>query len=329
MQRPRPYHDRGVDRMNIVVLDAATLGEDLDLTPLSAVGTVTVYQTTTPDQIAARVQGAQVVLVNKIKLNATTLAGVTTLKLICVAATGYDNIDLDYCRARGIALYNVPGYSTDSVAQVTAAMALSLCTHLTEYRQFVHSGAYSSGGVANRLTPVYHELSSLTWGVVGGGGIGSRVAQIAQALGCRVLMCRRKPDHRFEQVDIDTLCRQSDIVSLHVPLTDDTRHLIDRARLNSMKDGAVLINVARGAVTDEQAVVEAVESGKLGGLGVDVYSLEPFGNDHPFTRLLHRDNVCFTPHMAWGSAEARQRCLSVMIDNIRAFESGNDRNRIV
>ena len=315
--------------MNIVVLDAATLGDDLDLTPLSAVGNVTVYPTTAPDEIAARVQGAQVVIINKIKLNATTLNGVTTLKLICVAATGYDNIDLDYCRTHGIALYNVPGYSTDSVAQVTASMALSLATHLTAYRNFVHSGAYTDGGVANRLTPVYHELSSMTWGVVGGGGIGSRVAQIAQAMGCRVLMCRRKPDHRYEQVDIDTLCRESDIVSLHVPLTDETRHLINRERLSAMKDGAILINVARGAVTDEQAVAQAVESGKLGGLGVDVYSLEPFDKEHPFTRLLDRDNVCFTPHMAWGSAEARRRCLNVMIDNIRSFEANSDRNRIV
>ena len=165
--------------------------------------------------------------------------------------------------------------------------------------------------------------------MVGGGGIGTRVAQIAKAMGCRILMCRRKPDDRFEQVDIDTLCEQSDIVSLHVPLTDETRGMINADRLNKMKDGAILVNVARGAVTDEEAVAQAVENGKLGGLGVDVYSTEPFRPDHPFYRLLSRDNVCLTPHMAWGSVESRVRCLAVIGENIRRFFDGTSQNRIV
>lgn len=315
--------------MNIAVLDAGTLGDDLDLTPLEEFGTVSVYRTTAPDQMAERLQGVHVAVVNKLKMNRDTLAGADKLRLICVAATGYDPIDLPYCKEKGIALCNVPAYSSDSVAQVTVSMALSLCTHLTEYRNIVHSGDYTRGGIANRLTPVYHEMAGMTWGVVGGGNIGTRVAEIAKALGCRVLMCRRKPDDRFEQADIDTLCAQSDIVSLHVPLTEETRHLIDEQRLSLMKDGAILINVARGAVTDEEAVTKAVESGKLGGLGVDVYTAEPFGNDHPFARLLERDNVCFTPHMAWGAAESRRRCLAVICDNIRSFNNGNTLNRIV
>ncbi len=315
--------------MNIVILDAGTLGDDLSLDPLRVHGTLTTYAFTAPDEIAERLRGADVAILNKVKMNADTLRGVTDLKLICVAATGYDNIDLDYCKQHGIAVCNVPAYSTDSVAQITAAMVLSLTSHLTEFRNFVHDGSYSKGNVANRLTPYYHELSSMTWGVVGGGGIGTRVAQIAKAMGCRVLMCRRKPDDRFEQVDIDTLCEQADIVSLHVPLTAETRHLIDERRLSMMKDGAILVNVARGAVTDEQAVARAVESGKLGGLGVDVYSTEPFYEDHPFYRLLSRDNVCLTPHMAWGSVESRERCLTVICGNIRCFFEGNSQNRVV
>lgn len=315
--------------MKIAVLDAGTLGADLDLSPLAKVGEVAVYAATAPEQVSERLAGVQVAVVNKIKMNGQTLATADELRLICVAATGYDNIDTAYCAARGIAVCNVPAYSTESVAQLTVSMALSLVTHLTEYRNFVHSGAYSASDTANRLTPVYHELSTLTWGVVGGGGIGNRVAEIAEALGCRVLMCRRKPQTRFEGADIDTLCRQADIVSLHVPLTDETRGLINAERLASMKDGAVLINVARGAVTDEEAVTRAVESGKLGGLGIDVYSVEPFRGDHPFARLLDRENVCLTPHMAWGAAEARARCLGVICDNIRACFAGERLNRIV
>ena len=315
--------------MNIAILDAGTLGDDLSYDVLCQHGTVTAYTHTTPEQVAERLNGVQVAMVNKIKMNAVTLNGVTDLKLICVAATGYDNIDLTYCKEHDIAVCNVPAYSTDSVAQITAAMVLSLTSHLTEFRNFVHGGEYSEGTIANRLTPYYHELSSMTWGVVGGGGIGTRVAQIAKAMGCRVLMCRRKPDDRFEQVDIDTLCEQSDIVSLHVPLTDETRHMINADRLNKMKDGAILVNVARGAVTDEEAVAQAVENGKLGGLGVDVYSTEPFRPDHPFYRLLSRQNVCLTPHMAWGSVDSRVRCLAVIGENIRRFFDGTAQNRIV
>lgn len=313
--------------MNIVVLDAATLGSDLDLSPLGELGQVTVYAETSPEQIKERLREADAVVINKLAMNEKTLSG-TGVKLICVAATGYDNIDTSYCAANGIAVCNVPGYSTDNVAQLTLAMALSLVTHLTEYRNFVHTGRYSQSGVANCLTPTYHEIGALTWGVVGGGGIGSRVAQLAQALGCRVLLCRRKHDDRFENADIDTLCEQSDIVSLHVPLTAETRQMINKDRLARMKDGAILINVARGGVTDEEAVTQAVESGKLGGLGVDVYTAEPFGEGHSFSRIVDRDNVCLTPHMAWGSAEARRRCLMEIIKNMRAFTEGSYRNRV-
>ena len=315
--------------LNIVVLDAATLGADIDLSPITSTGNATVYLNTAPDEIAARVADADVVVVNKIKMNAATIGGAGRLKLICVTATGFDNVDLDYCRAHGVALCNVPAYSTDSVANVTLAMALSLTTHLTSYRNYVHSGAYTASGVANCLTPTFHELSSLTWGVVGGGGIGRRVARLAAAFGCRVLLCRRGEEHEFEAADIDTLCREADIISLHVPLTDETRHMIDARRLGMMKKGAVLVNVARGAVCDERALVEAVENGTLGGLGVDVFEKEPFPAGHPFERVMGRENVLLTPHMAWGSVEARARCVRTIRENINAFFAGEPQNRIV
>lgn len=315
--------------MKIAILDRGTLGADIDLSPLRSIAETEEYEKTAPEQVASRLIDADVAVVNKIKLNRENLPFCKKLKLICVAATGFDNIDTEYCKEHNIALCNVPGYSTESVAQITLAMALSLVSHITEYRNFVHSGEYSASGTANRVTPVFHEMSSMTWGVVGGGGIGSRVAAIAQALGCKVLMCRKKKDKRYEQVDIDELCRRSDIISLHVPLDNGTKNLINSERIAKMKDGAVLVNVSRGAVTDEKALADALLSGKLGGIGIDVYSCEPFGTDHPFYGLLDKDNVCFTPHMAWGAAEARNRCIREIGKNISAFFAGEVRNRIV
>lgn len=315
--------------MKIVILDKDTLGEDIDLSPIYKLGEVTEYPTTPYGEVSDRVKEAEVVVTNKIKLNAETLKGAEKLRLICVAATGYDNIDTEYLRSKGIALCNVPGYSTDSVAQLTVSMALSLVTHLSEYRTFVHSGEYSHSGIANKLSPVYHEVSSMTWGVVGGGAIGSAVARIAEALGCKVLLCRRKQEGEYPLADIDTVCRESDIISIHLPLNDSTRGIISRERIDSMKNTAVVVNTARGAVADERALSEAVKEGRIGALGVDVYSVEPFGTEHPFYEILDYDNVCLTPHMGWGSAEARARCVEKIAENIKKFYSGAEHNRVV
>lgn len=315
--------------MKIVILDKDTLGADADLTPLRNVGECTEYGTTPMELVAERVGNADVVVTNKIKLNENTIGSCNNIKLICVAATGYDNIDTEFCKERGIALYNVPGYSTDSVAQVTLSMALYLVTHLREYREFVHSGKYSVSGVANKLTPVYHELSSMTWGVVGGGAIGMKVAQIAKAMGAKVLVCRRKQEGEFPLADIDTICEQADIISVHLPLTDSTRGILSRERIGKMKKTAVVINTARGAVADEKALADAIKEERIGALGVDVYSCEPFPTDHPYTEILGCDNVCFTPHMGWGSYEARNRCIVKMAENIASFYKGDRKNRIV
>lgn len=315
--------------MKIVVLDKSTLGEDIDLSPIYALGEVDEFETTAPELVADRIKDADVVIINKIKLNESNLSKADKLKVICVAATGYDNIDTNFCKKAGIAVCNVPGYSTDSVAQVTLSMVLSLVTHLKEYEGFVNSGDYSKSGVANKLTPVYHELSSLTWGVVGGGGIGMKVAEIADAFGCKVMICRRKQEGRFPVVDIDTLCSKCDIISLHVPLSDETRNMISAERISKMKETAIIVNTARGAVTDEKALADAIKNGKIGGLGVDVYSVEPFLENHPYTEILGYDNVVFTPHMAWGSYEARNRCVRIMGENIKSYYNGETKNRIV
>ena len=315
--------------MKIVILDSATLGSDIDLSPIYGAGEVTEYKSTPPEALCDRIKDADTIVVNKIRLGRNELEKALNLKLICITATGYDNIDASYCRHRGIALCNVPAYSTDSVAQVTAAMALSLCCRMNEYTDFVNSGAYTASGVANRLTPVYREISSMTWGIVGGGAIGSRVAEIATCLGAKVLICRRKTDDRYENADIDTLVERSDIISLHLPLTDETRNLISRERIKKMKKDAILINVARGAVVDEEALTEAMEHGRIGGLGIDVYSNEPFGKNHPFTRILGNPRVLLTPHMAWGAAEARARCVNIIANNIYCFYNQKSVNRIV
>ena len=314
--------------MKIVILDAASLGEDIDLSPILHLGETTVYETNSPETLASCIGDAEVVVSNKSKLTAQVLEQVPNVKLICVTATGFDTVDTKYCRAHGIGVCNVPGYSTDSVAQLTVALALNLATHIKEYREFVHSGGYSVGNIANKLSPCWHELTGKTWGIVGGGNIGNRVAKIAQALGCHVKMYRRNPDPEFETVDLNTLCEESDILSIHLALNDQTRGMVGDAQIQKMKKNAIVINVARGAVTDEEALAQAIEEERIGGLGVDVYSAEPFRKDHPFSRILDRDNVCLTPHMAWGSIEARNRCIAKVAENIAAFYRGEFLNRV-
>ncbi|MBQ7345891.1 MAG: hydroxyacid dehydrogenase [Oscillospiraceae bacterium] len=307
---------------NAVILDAATLGDDLSFAPLDALTTLTIHQLTAPAEIPARIADADIVICNKLRLCQTNLSG-THVKLICVTATGYDNIDIHYCRAHGIAVCNVRGYSTDSVAQLTVAMVLELTMKLSARHQFVQSGAYTASGVANQLTPPFHELCGKTWGILGAGNIGNKVATIAEAFGCNVLLSRRSGG-----VDLPSLLAQSDILTIHTPLTDETRGLLSRDRIAQMKPGAILVNVSRGAVTDEAALAAALERGHLGGLGVDVYSQEPFPEDHPFYPLRHHPNICLTPHMAWAAIEARQRCIDEIGENIRSFLSHQTRNRV-
>ncbi len=314
--------------MRIVVLDKGTLGPELDLQPLAELGELTVWESTAPEQIPERLEAADVLVINKVRLNGGNLAGHPRLKLICLAATGYDNVDTAWCREHGVAVCNVAGYSTDSVAQLTAAMALYLVSRLGSYTAAVRSGAYTRGGAANILSPVYHEMRGMTWGIAGYGRIGRRTGEIAQALGCRVICWRAHPAPEDPWVPLEELCRESDVLSVHLPLTDATRGLFGRDELALMKQGSIFINVARGAVADEAALAEAVRSGRLGGLGVDVYSAEPFPETHPFYGIRELENVCLTPHMAWGAKETRERCLREIVENIRVFFAGGRRNRV-
>ena len=314
--------------MKIVILDAATLGEALDFSVLERFGEVVLHDNTPAELVAERLHDADIAIINKIKTHENILHHTKNLKLVCVFATGYDNVDLVACRAHGVAVCNVKGYSTHSVAQLTVLMALTLIEKIGAYTDFVKSGGYLAAGVPNRLIPVFHELYGKTWGIVGAGAIGGQVAKVAEAFGCKVLAYKRTPTDAFDCVPLDELLRRSDIISLHTPLNDGTRGLIGARELDMMKSDAILINVARGAVTDESAVADAVLDGKIGGFATDVYSVEPFPADHPMTRLLHCDNVMLTPHMAWGALEARVRCLDEIVMNIEAYLKGEKRNRV-
>ena len=315
--------------MKIVFLDALTIGRDIDLSLYEKYGELKVFETTTQEEFADHVGDSDVIIINKLKVGRQNLPSCPNVKLVCVTATGFDNIDTEYCKENGIAVCNVVGYSTQNVAQLTVAMVLSLYCHLTEYNRSVTDGTYTRGGVANILTPVYHELYGKTWGIVGYGNIGKQVGAVAKAFGCKVIVYKRTPIEGEECVDIDTLCKESDIISVHTPLNDGTRGLISRERIAMMKKEAILVNVARGAVCDEEAIADAILEDAIGGVGIDVYSKEPFGEDHPISKIAGLDNVILTPHMAWGSYEARVRCCEEIALNIESYINGEKRNRIV
>ena len=314
--------------MNIVILDYITLGDDLDFAPVYAIGNVEKYATSTEDEARERVKNADAVIVNKVKMNESVLKDAKNLKIICETATGYDNIDIEYCKSRGIKVANTPGYSTFCVAQVTVSIASYLMTRLGDYRDFVHNGEYSQSASANKLTPVYNEFYGKTWGIIGYGNIGKKVGEVARALGCSVIYNKRNPVDDFNCVSLDELLKRSDIISIHCPLSEETRGIIGEKEISIMKSNAIVINVARGAIWDENAMTNAIIEGKIGGLGCDVYSVEPFRDDHPFTRILSYNNVCLTPHMAWGAYETRTRCFNTVVSNIKAFLNGENQNII-
>ena len=315
--------------MKITVLDAATLGNDVTFEKWDALGELEVYKTSPANEVVNRLKSSDVAILNKVKITKEILFALPKLKLICVAATGYDNIDLDACRERGVALCNVKGYSTHSVAQVTLSLVLALMTHIPEYSEAVKSGEYTKSGIQNKLTPVFHELYGKTFGVVGLGNIGKQVARVAEAFGCRVLCFKRTPDPEYNCTDLETLLKESDVVTLHLPLNDQTKNIIDKNALSLMKKSAILINAARGAVTDEVAVADAIKNGIIGGFATDVYSVEPMEESNPLQQIKDFPNVILTPHMAWGAYESRLRCIDEIAQNITAFSKGEKRNRII
>ena len=314
--------------MNIVILDYKTLGDDLDLSGAEKFGKVIKYATSTQEEAKERVREADVIIVNKVKMTEDVVENAPNLKLICETATGYDNIDIAYCARRGIKVANTPAYSSACVSQVTVSMALSLITHLNEYRNFVHNGSYQKSVSANMLEPIYHEVEGLTWGIIGFGNIGRRVAAVAGALGCNILVNKRHPVSDFECVDLDTILEKSDIISIHCPLSNETRGMIGKEQLAKMKKSAIIINVARGAIWDEEAIANAILDGTIGGMACDVFSKEPLPKEHPFNKILDKENVILTPHMAWGSYESRTRCFNTVLSNIGAYLDGREQNLV-
>ncbi len=313
----------------IVILDGATLGQDMNLSIFERFGKVEIYPITKREQVRERIDDCDVVIINKIKMDKEILEGNERLKLICVAATGFDNVDTEYCKSKGIAVCNVAGYSVNSVSQVTLAMILSASVNLPQYRESVANGTYTAGNVQNILTPVYHELAGKIWGIIGYGAIGKKVGDAAKALGCKVIANKRSPVEEIECVSLETLLRESDIITVHTPLTPETKGMIGEKEIAIMKNGVFIVNAARGAVFDESAVADAIVNGKIGFFGCDVYSVEPMPANHPFYSIRNRENVCLTPHMAWGAFESRERCLNEISKNIESFINGEKRNRIV
>ncbi len=314
--------------IKIAVLDKKSLGNDTPFSYLSALGELILYDSTSPQEIAERISDVDIIVINKVKITEDVLKEAKTLKLICEFATGYDNIDIISARKYGVAVCNVPAYSTDSVLLFTISTALALVSHLNEYNNFVRSGEYSLSGAPNKLTPVFHEIRGLKWGIVGYGNIGRAVGRVAEALGAEVLINKKSKTTDLRCVDIDTLCKESDIITIHCPLNDSTRALINKERLALMKKSVVIVNMARGAVLDEFAVTEAIINGDIGAFGCDVYSTEPFSEAHPYNNIMNYSNVILTPHAAWAAYEARVRCVKTIASNIKSFLSNEKLNRV-
>ena len=316
--------------MNIVSLERNTAGTDISVDCWKELGNVTIYgNTVTEEEIRERVKDADIIIINKSPMNERTLQDAPNVKLICELATGYDNCDLAYCNSRGIKVANVRDYSTDMVAQHTFTLALALSQKLMHYDTFVKSGEYSAGSNFSSFFPAFHELAGKTWGIIGMGNIGRKVAKIATAFGCNVMfhsITGTSNCTEYPQVDFDALLAESDVVSLHCPLSDLSRNLIDKEALRKMKKTAILINVARGPVVNNSDLYEALISGEIQAAGLDVLEKEPLELSNPLSKLKDSNKLIITPHLAWASVEARIRCVQGVYENIKAFLNGEERN---
>lgn len=316
--------------MNIVVLERNSVGPDISVDCFQELGNVTYYENTvTIEEVRERVKDADIIVANKSPMKEESLKDAPKVKLICELATGYDNCDLAYCSRRGIMVTNVVDYSTDMVAQHTFTLALALSQKLAHYDNYVKSGAYSAQDRFSNFDMPFYELCGKTWGIVGMGNIGKKVAGIASAFGCRVIfysITGKSSCTEYERVDKDILLAESDFLSLHCPLSDLSRNLIDREALGKMKRSAVLINVARGPVVNNADLYEALVAGEIAAAGLDVLEKEPLQLSNPLSRLKDSNQLIITPHLAWGSVEARRRCVEGVYRNIQAFQKGEARN---
>lgn len=311
--------------MKIVFLDAKTIGDDIDLSGFERLGEVVKYEFSTTEQARERTKDADVIVLNKVLVNEQSIGEASHLKLVCVTATGTNNLDKDYLAERGIEWRNVAGYSTETVAQHTFALLFYLWEKMAYYDGYVKSGKYVDDVMFTHFSNVFHELSGRTWGVVGLGAIGRRVADIAGMFGCRVIYYSTSGAHDapgYTRVDFDTLLAESDIVSVHAPLNENTEHLMDAAAFRKMKKSAVFLNLGRGPIVVERDLADALGQGEIAAAGLDVLTAEPMSADNPLREITDSGKLVVTPHIAWASVEARTRLMKQVEQNIEEFVKG-------
>lgn len=294
--------------MKIVFLDVKTIGEDIDLSEFQRFGEVVMYDFTTQEELPERVQDADVIVLNKVLINEAGIGNARKLKLVCVTATGTNNLDKEYLNERGIEWRNVAGYSTESVAQHTFAMLFYLLEKLSYYDHYVKEERYVNDRIFTHFAERFHEIHGKTWGIIGMGAIGQRVAGLAKAFGAHVIYYSTSGKNQqdgYSRVDLDTLLATSDIVSVHAPLNQDTEGLMNREAFSKMKKSAIFLNLGRGAIVVEEDLVEALEKGQIEAAGLDVLETEPMKEDCPFLKIKDSRRLLITPHIAWASVEAR------------------------
>ena len=315
--------------MKIVILERGSVGDDVSVDCLKDLGETVIYHNTVAGEVEERVKEADIIIANKAPLNRETLKDAASLKMICEFATGFDNVDLEYCREKGIRVANVVDYSTAAVAQHTFALCFYVLEKLHHYDHYVKSGEYAAQTRFSNFDIPFTELDGKVWGIVGMGNIGRRVAKIAEAFGCKVIFYSASGNSTctdYERVDLDTLLQKSDFLSLHCPLSDKTRKLIDLDALKKMKKTSILINVARGPVVDDEALYTALTQHLIAGAGLDVTGTEPMKESNPLSKIMDSNQLIITPHLAWASIEARNRVVEETYKNIKAFYEGVERN---
>lgn len=308
--------------MKIVFLDAKTIGEDIDLSGFDALGEVVKYGFSTAEEARERSKDADVLILNKVQVNEQTIGEADHLKLVCVTATGTNNLDKEYLDKREIAWRNVAGYSTESVAQHTFAMLFYLLEKLPYYDNYVKSEKYVNDVSFTHFAKAFHELSGMTYGIIGLGNIGRRVADIAKAFGCRVIYYStsgRNSQPGYERVSFDELLEQSDIVSIHAPLDENTLGLMNKEAFAKMKKSAILLNVGRGPIINEADLAEALNNKTIAAAGLDVLSVEPMQEDNPLRGIKDSERLLITPHIAWAGVEARNRLMGIILGQIKEF----------
>ena len=306
--------------MKIVFLDAATMG-DVSFSPISALGDLECFQASDREEALQRVKDAEVLIINKIKVDKELVDAAPKLRLICEAATGVNNIDLEYAASKGIPVRNAVGYSTDSVVQMTFMMILSLVGRCRYFDDFVKSGEYSRSGLFTDVSKMFFELRGKRLGIIGLGNIGGNVAKVGEAFGMNVsYFSTSGTSHSkdYPSVDLDTLMSSSDIISIHAPYNERTAGLVGAEQLRKMKSTAYIVNMGRGGIIDEAALAEAIDGGWIAGAGVDVFTAEPLPADNPLLNVRNRDRLILTPHIGWASIEARERLVAMIADNIAA-----------